>query len=459
LRKALWGRPLLLVGLAELVALGLIVGLKVLDGLDFEVYRLGSLTWLQGGDPYGVLPATSRGTFLPFTYPPFAVLGFVPTTLLPARAGFLVLTVISALLLFAVVYGFLVALRGREKGLVLPGFVAVGVQLLAAGGDPVRSTLGYGQINMVLMALVVFDCLGPTRRWRGVLVGLAAAIKLTPAVFILFFLVRKDFRAALQAGVTFVAATALAFAVLPGESVTYWTKLLFNGERIGAPDHVANQSLRGAFARLSVDFYWILPALLVIALTVYVIRRSNMPMGLAITALCGLLVSPVSWVHHWVWLVPVLVVLGWTAVFERRVFMGLSVVLAAAVAISTPIWIFEFGGWDAGVWQQAVSDSYVLAGIVLLLVAVVYVRGNSTRRSSPPDGLAATPIDPPCALTTDATIDNPSPEPPDVAVRSSRRKGSNKPGSSSTGITGPLLITRSAGEPPTSTVTDPPGSL
>jgi alpha-1,2-mannosyltransferase len=453
------GRTLICVLAAELAAIGLIIGLKVLDGLDFEVYRLGTLTWLNGGDPYGQLPPTSRGTVLPFIYPPFAILLFVPTALLSAWTGFLLLTVISTVLLFAVVFAFLVALRGREKGLVLPAFLAIGVQLLAAGMDPVRSTLGYGQINIVLMALVAADCLVVNKRFRGVLVGVAAAVKLTPAVFILFFLVRKDYRAALRAGVTFLAATALAFAVLPASSVTYWTRSLFDAGQIGTPGYVGNQSLRSAFDRLSIDFWWVLPALATVALTVFVIRRSSVPMGVAVTALCGLLVSPVSWVHHWVWLVPVLVVLGWTAVVRRRLVMGLSVVLATAVAIYTPIWIFEFGGWDAGVWQQAVSDSYVLAGIVLLLVAAVYVRGNSTRRSSPPDGLAATPIDPSCALTTDATIDNPSPEPPDVAVRSSRRKGSNKPGNTSTGITGPLLTTRTAGEPPTSTETDPPGSL
>jgi alpha-1,2-mannosyltransferase len=453
------GRVLAVLTAAELAALALILGLKVLDGLDFEIYRLGALTWLQGGDPYGELPPTTRGTLLPFTYPPFAVLAFVPTASLPARAGFLILTVVSALLLYAVVFAVLVALRGREKGLLLPGLLAAGVQVLAAAGDPVRSTLGYGQINMVLMALVVLDCLGPAGRRRGVLVGLAAAIKLTPAVFVLFFLVRKDYRAAARAGVTFAALTALGFAVLPGESVTYWTKLLFDGGRIGAPDHVANQSLRGAFARLSVDFWWILPALMMILLTVYVIRRTDRSAGMAVTALCGLLVSPVSWIHHWVWLVPVAVVLGWTAAVERRIGMGLAVVLAAAVAISTPVWRFEFGGWDAGVWQQAVSDAYVLAGIILLLVSAWSARGSSTRRSSPPDGRAETPIDPSCALVTDATMDSPSPEPPDVAVRSSRRNGSNNPGNASTGTTGPELITRSAGDPPTSTDTEPPGTL
>lgn len=458
---------LILLVLAELSAVALILTLKVLDGLDFEVYRLGVLAWVHGDNPYGVLPATVRGEHLPFTYPPFALLAFLPTALLPARAGFLILTGISVLLLFAVVFGFLVALRGPgkgaasgpEKGLVLLVLVAIGVQLLAAGSDPVRSTLGYGQINMVLMALVTLDCLAPDRRRRGVLVGLAAAVKLTPAVFVLFFLLRKDYRAALRAGAAFGAATALGFAVLPGPSVTYWTELVFSGDRIGAPAHVANQSLRGAFARLGQDPYWLLAALVVLVLAGYTIRRVNVPMALAATALCGLLVSPISWVHHWVWLVPVLVVLGWTAVVQRRAGMGLAVLLAAAVAISTPIWRFEFGGWNDGGWQQAVSDSYVLAGIILLAVVAVYAGGKSALMSSPPVGRAPAPTDPSCALTTDRTIDNPSPEPPDVAVRSSLRKGSNSPGNASTGTIGPVLTTRSAGESPTSTDSDPPRTL
>lgn len=454
------GSTLLGIVVAELAAITLIVWLKVLDGMDFEIYRLGALTWLQSGDPYGVLPPTRRGILLPFTYPPFAILAFVPTTWVPLQAGFLVLTVISVALLFVVVFGFVVSLRGREKGLVLPAIVAIGVQLLAAGMDPFRATLGYGQINILLMALVAADCLLPNKRWRGALIGLAAAIKLTPAVFVLFFLIRKDYRAALRAGVTFLAATAVAWVVLPGSSLTYWTVLLFNGERIGGPDFVGNQSLRGAFARLSVDFWWVLPAAVIVALTVFVIRRTSGPVGLAVTALCGLLVSPISWVHHWVWLIPVLVVFGWTAITERRVAIGAAVVLAAAVAIVTPVWMFESGGWKDGVWQQLVADSYVLAGIVLLGVIVAYAAGGrSTRKSSPPDGRAATPIDPSWALTTDRTIDSPNPEPPDVDVRSSLRNGSNNPGSASTGTTGPVLTTRNAGESAISTETEPSETL
>ncbi|TCO58162.1 alpha-1,2-mannosyltransferase [Actinocrispum wychmicini] len=459
-KRLLDKRTWVLVVVAELAAVALILGVKVLDGLDFEVYRLGTAAWLHGDDPYGGLPPTSRGFVLPFTYPPFAVLAFVPTALVPARAGFLVLTAISVILLFAVVFAFVVALRGREKGLVVPAFVAIGVQVLAAATDPVRSTLGYGQINMVLMALVAVDCLARRPRWpRGVLVGLAAAIKLTPAVFVLFFLLRKDYRAAMWSGVSFLAATALAFVLLPGPSVQYWTKLVFVGDRIGPPFFVANQSLRGAFARLAHETWWVAPAVVVVALTVYVVPRVRLPLALAVTALCGLLVSPVSWIHHWVWLVPILVVLGWIAVTERRVVIGLSVLFALAVAVVTPVWRYEKGGWDAGPVQQLTSDAYVLAGIILLGVTAVYASGRSTRMSRPPARGAPAAMDPSWALTTDRTIDSPSPEPPPVAVRSSRRKGSNNPASSAVGTTGPVFTTRNAGDPPTDTDTDPPGRL
>jgi alpha-1,2-mannosyltransferase len=402
---------------------------------------------------------------LPFTYPPFALLAFLPTTVLPARAGFLMLTVLSAILLFAVVFAVLKALG--VTGIVRPGLIAIAVQLLAAATDPVRSTLGYGQVNIVLMAMVALDCLATSRRWpRGLLVGLAAAIKLTPAVFVLFFLLRKDYRAALRAGLAFVATAALAFVLMPGPSVAYWTELVFSRDRIGAPEHVANQSLRGALARLSPDIGavpWLLAVLVILALTVVAVRRAagNAPFALAVIGMCGLLVSPVSWVHHWVWLVPLLVVVGRTAVAERRIVAGLSVLAAAVVAVVTPIWQVDFDHWRDGPWQQAISDSYVLAGIMVMVVAAVCAGGSSTTTSSPPEGSANARTDPLWAPATERTIDNPSPEPPedDVRSRSSRRNGSNSPATASGGTTGPVLTTRTAGDPPTVTSTDPPRSL
>jgi alpha-1,2-mannosyltransferase len=90
--------------------------------------------------------------------------------------------------------------------------------------EPIRSTLTYGQINALLMALVAFDCLTRAPRWpRGILVGIAAAVKLTPAVFLLFFLLRRDLRSAARAGLSFAACTGAGFALAPHDSLRYWT--------------------------------------------------------------------------------------------------------------------------------------------------------------------------------------------------------------------------------------------
>ena len=116
--------------------------------------------------------------------------------------------------------------------------------------EPVRNTLAYGQINIVLMALVALDCLTEAPRWpRGALIGLAAAVKLTPAAFVLFFLLRRDYRAAAAAGVSFAAATAAGFVLAGHDSVRYWTAAVFQTGRIGNPATPANQCLQAVLAR------------------------------------------------------------------------------------------------------------------------------------------------------------------------------------------------------------------
>jgi hypothetical protein len=136
--------------------------------LDLDVYRLGARMWLSGGDLYGLLPPTIIGNHLPFTYPPVAAVLFTPFTLVPLPVAGVVLTALSVVALVVVP-----RLTPARVAVVLP------VALLL---EPVRETLGFGQVNLLLMALVALDCLHRRPRWpRGVLVGLAAAIKLTPA--------------------------------------------------------------------------------------------------------------------------------------------------------------------------------------------------------------------------------------------------------------------------------------
>lgn len=120
--------------------------------------------------------------------------------------------------------------------------------------EPVTSTLNYGQINIVLMMFVAPDCLPKKTRWpRGVLIGLVAAVKLTPAVFVLFFLLRKDFRAAVVSALSFAVFTAIGFALTWSDSVKYWTETIIDSDRIGGPGYPANQSITGVLARLGMD--------------------------------------------------------------------------------------------------------------------------------------------------------------------------------------------------------------
>ena len=155
--------------------------------------------------------------------------------------------------------------------------------------EPVRSTLDYGQINIVLMALVAVDCLAVAPRWpRGALTGLAAAVKLTPAAFVLFFLLRRDYRAAAVAGVSFAVTTAAGFALAGPDSVRYWTGRLPDG-RIGNPATAANQCLQAVLARAGLDPHTTLGMAVWLALSALVVMAACRGMRHAFAAGAGLL--------------------------------------------------------------------------------------------------------------------------------------------------------------------------
>ncbi|TVS99368.1 DUF2029 domain-containing protein [Amycolatopsis bartoniae] len=335
---------------AELVLIAVVLVWKRLDGLDLDVYRLGAQAFFEHGDPYGVLPPTHDGTRLPFTYPPFAALAFAPLLTVPLRVSLVALTVVSVLALGAV----LALCLGRfERRLTVAGPVVLAAQAVALFSEPLRATLGYGQVNVLLMLLVAVDVLGPLRQ-RGYLVGLAAAVKLTPLAFVLFFLVRRDFRAAGRAVATFAGCALVTWVIAPGASKEYWTKLVFQGERIGDPGYIGNQSLRGTLARLGLgQGWWMLAVVVVLALTVFAIARARHEVSaLLVCATGALLVSPVSWTHHWVWMAPAILVL-----YVRRRWW--AAVPLTIVFVVSPVW--DFGFWP-------LRESYVLAGLVLLLL-------------------------------------------------------------------------------------------
>jgi len=348
--------------------------------IDLGVYRLGGRTWLRGGDLYQQVLVVG-GLRLPFTYPPIAAVVLAPLALLPMTAAGTVLTV-GSIALAAVVLGvFLRRLAGPAAEAVwAAGWLLPPALLL----EPVRSTLAYGQVNIVLLALVTLDCLTAKPRWpRGALTGLAAAVKLTPLAFVLFFLLRRDYRAAATAAGTFVAATAIGFALAGPDSARYWTAAVFQTGRIGGPATATNQSIQAVLARAGLDPHtlpgaavWLALSALVVMVACRGMRRalavSQDCLALSLNAFAALLISPVSWSHHWVWCAPGLLTL---ADLGRRHRRRLATAAAAGglvlFATAPQWWLGRFAGPELrwAVWQQAIGSSYVFFGALVLLLS------------------------------------------------------------------------------------------
>ncbi len=351
--------------------------------IDLDVYRIGGQVLRDGGDLYGPLPPTSSGAGLPFTYPPIAAVLFATLTFvsLPVASALMGITSVACLaLVIWLVLREITDLRGKDAAWLCAGLTAVALLL-----GPVRETFGFGQINIYLMALVVVDVvLGRGRWWRGSLVGIAAAIKLTPAVFLLYFLLRKDIRALIGAGVAFLAAHLVGYLVAPHDSVTYWTEALTDPSRIGGLAYASNQSLNGALYRLGLEgstarIVWIALVVVLVGfisvLMVRLLRRDEPLAALAVIGLAGLFASPVSWAHHWVWVVPAMLVLvRWMSADRhssaalRRFLAGL-VVVGLVVFLGTPHWWFPNGNDQELDWawfMHLIGNGYLWWGLAAL---------------------------------------------------------------------------------------------
>lgn len=373
-----------------------LVGLVIHTGgrhIDLEVYRFGVQAWLSGGDMYGPLPETSGRIALPFIYPPFAALLMTPLAAVPWTVAWVGLLAVSVLAMGATLY--VVARRlwptgGRGAALSVTS-LALPLALAVTPGDPtsfdtppagltwsldpVLQTIEFGQINLILMALVALDCLVDHPRWpRGLLIGIAAAVKLTPAAFVLFFLLRRDYRAAAVAAGSGIAATALGFVVAPRESFAFWLGNPTGG--VSGSPFFTNQTLQAVLVRAGVDgtartVGWVLLSAAVLALAVPVIRRAPAPLALVATAGVALLASPTSWSHHWVWVAPALLVAAASAWRARSVGWTMVTVAAAVVFVLAPhrLGLPRSGeaelGWD--VWQQVVGSTYVWFTALLMI--------------------------------------------------------------------------------------------
>ncbi|WP_410590911.1 glycosyltransferase 87 family protein [Amycolatopsis sp. lyj-23] len=359
-------------------------------GADSAVYRAGALTLVHGDPLYtrDVLTALPDWVRLPFTYTPAAAPLFLPLALVPSGLVWGVIAFLSVVGLMVVITVVSsppgrASLLGRSRW-ALPAGTAVALAL-----EPVWKTLFLGQINLILMAFVVLDVLvlaARRSRWAGVLIGVAAAIKLTPLIFVphLFFTGRwKD---GLRAVGTFVVLEAAMFAVIPVDAARFWRDSATDPSRVGSVHWIFNQSLNGLVNRASELAPWSLAvavgvALLLAGPAVWLVvrlhRRGEDAGALLVTAFYGLLLSPVSWSHHWVWCVPLITLLvvkarWWAAAAVTALFASQIVMLVPNGGNA------EFG-WGLG-WS-VLGNLYVLAaagGIVGLAVRELRLVRRST---------------------------------------------------------------------------------
>ena len=269
--------------------------------------------------------------------------------------------------------------------------------------EPIKANFAFGQINVVLMTLVIAECVPRRTPWpRGLLLGLGIALKLTPAVFLLYFLLRRDRRAVLTSLASVVAAIAAGFALAWQDSWEYWTHTVRNTDRIGSASLNTNQNIAGTLARLGLDEHqrflpWVLACFLVLALTVWAARRAlraDEPVAAVICiALFGLAVSPVSWSHHWVWMLPTVLV-TWVLAWRRR-SVALAFLSAAGVAMMvwTPIDLMpKHHEIAASWWRQLVGASYLWWALATIVAAGATVAVRGATADAPPAPKTAAPV-------------------------------------------------------------------
>ncbi|SMC64163.1 glycosyltransferase 87 family protein [Kibdelosporangium aridum] len=361
--------------------------------IDLFAYRVAGERVLDGVSLYDTpLIGTTKGVF-EFVYSPFSALAFIPVVALSGTW----FTVIGSLINFAIMAG-VVWLAFSWLGYVRDARLAV-VSVAVAGVllwcEPIRQTVIFGQVNLVLLALVLVDLALPDRvRWKGALIGIAAGIKLIPAFFVLYLLVTKRFRAAAVAGAAFVGTVVLGFLFLPKDSWQFWTGAFLDPARVGVPDHPANETLKGMIARTlgvgpAQQLLWVAVAGAVAVIGLLLARRLSLGgRELAAVLVCGLVstaVSPFSWPHHWVWLGLLLVYLLHLSLRRGAVFdrFALAVTWVASMGGVLPLLgapvptVMDFPSWrHLGVIYHNV---YVWLVVAIFVVVLLRIRRENAR--------------------------------------------------------------------------------
>lgn len=377
-----WGSAVL--SSAAALAYGLYVALRTYE-VDLGVYiRLGG-RYVFTSHLYSFgLPNTS----LLFTYPPFAALVFAPWHRMFSTVNS-VQTAWTLCNLGALIGVLVLSVRTVKPDLGRTSIwrLALVLSLPALLLNPVLVTIGFGQVNLVVTLLVMWDLLSERRigQWKaplGVATGLAAAVKLTPILFVPYLILTRRTRGALNCVSTFVVCELMAFLLSPTSSIAYWTRDLFKPDRAGSLSFVGNQNLTAVIERFNhgvLPDISLVPVLIVAAaaglwLAALAHRRSSPMLGMLICAATGLLVSPISWVHHMVWVVPAIL---WLAVAEDRPRWGVPLAMGTAVLFwSAPIWWVPYQNTSdlhLNAWQLLAGNSFFLAMLIFVLGATILV--------------------------------------------------------------------------------------
>ncbi|WP_088959710.1 glycosyltransferase 87 family protein [Micromonospora purpureochromogenes] len=362
---------------------------------DMKIYHGAVVWWASGHELYEFIAPT---TTLGFTYPPFAALMMLPMARLPVEAAGWI-NAAGSIAALALVLAAL--LRPIVDRLGWPLWFTVGIATsMSVAIEPVRETLGYGQVNVLLFGLIMADLIGlrwRSRRgthgrptdgpfvrflysgaWAGMGIGLATAVKLTPALFIVYLVITRQWRTAATAVGTTIGVTLGTYALVGTESRAYFGGVLWQTERVGAADMTPNQSLAGLLARLydSIEtpgLLWLSFAVLILAVGLSRAATARAD-GDELTAftLVGLtanVISPISWTHHLVWVIPAIVVLADAAVRRHEASRGLAARAGQASSYGGPPGV---NGLRPPIWYPTLTGlRHAVAAVGLYLLFLV----------------------------------------------------------------------------------------
>lgn len=399
---------------------------------DVYVYWYALNNWFSGNSLYDWY-ALPDNKMYPFTYPPFGAWALSPLTWFDYEIA-APLMIMAIALQTAVI----VALVGRSLGcswgsaFAIAPWAAILVQQCL---EPFNQSVGFAQVNTAMMALVMIDVAAPPSwKGRGVASGLAAAIKLTPAIAVLIFLLRRQWRSAITMVATSLTVTLLSWIISPSESARFFFDAMWDPQRAGDAYYAGNQNLKGFVARALPEnawsITWAIAVVLALVAAVWLCLRIQaaatsvvtphviyddaapdavatapaapvLPENLAtlltaaVIMTLGLLVSPITWSHHWVWgLASVVALIAVALRLKSMALMG-TALAQGALFIMAPHWWFPYGQVNELHWsvvKQLVGSSYTLAAIAsgvalawaLPVQATARLGWNSLRRTDAP---------------------------------------------------------------------------